>query len=131
MRRTMNGRICGIFALRGQVERPAGIDVGQRLGGVPVHQRQVVVGGVLARGRASSGSDVPALLERQPLQRRGQVQPHDRRRIALAPARRASVEQLGDGLPLLERELDRPGADVRRLCRPAPSAIALVGQARR
>ena len=52
MRRAMNGSSGGTFASAASSSARAGSDVGQRLGGVPVHQRQVVVAGVLGVRRA-------------------------------------------------------------------------------
>ena len=50
MRRTMNGSSCGTFDPAASCSARAGLWAGQRLGGVPVHQRQVGVVGVLAVG---------------------------------------------------------------------------------
>ena len=55
------------------------------------------------------------LVERQPLQGRGEVEPHDGRRVVAGQLRRTCVEQRfrATALPSSHGELDRPGAHVR------------------
>src|SRR5262249_24434916 len=64
----------------GQFQSTGGVYLGQGFGGVPVHQRQVVVGSVLGVGQQAF-KDVPAIFQkrlRHPLQGGRQVEGDDR-----------------------------------------------------
>ena len=79
-------------ALHGEGKEPRNLRVGRqpqgsghierdhRLGGVPHHQRLVVVGAVLTVGE-ECGYRVPPLLGRHPLQGAGDVEPHEWRGV--------------------------------------------------
>ena len=109
-RRTMNGSRMRHLGRRRQVERSAGVFLGQRLRGVPVHQRQVVVAGIL-RVCEQSFQHVPALGRRQALQAGRDVQPHHRRLIARRQLGHRPQDSI-TRLPLLQGQLHRPGPHI-------------------
>ena len=64
----------------GQGQRLGRIHGHERLDRIPVHQRQVVVAGILGMRHERRG-DRPAGVERQPLERGAEGEPHHRRRV--------------------------------------------------
>lgn len=96
--------------------RPRGVDFGQGLGRIPVHQRQIVIAGVAAV-REEPGKGVPTVLQRQPLQCRAHVQAHYRRRILAHCRDLLQYRRRNSLLRVIGKELNRPGSDVRIVVR--------------
>ena len=128
IRRAMNGSRCGTFAFAASASARAGVRLGQRLGGVPVHQRQVVVGRRPRRGRAGLRAIVPALVQRQPLQRRRRGTAARPATGPARPARRTASSSAGDDLPLLARRAGSPRRGRTALVSSSAFGIALVRQ---
>ncbi len=85
MRRAMNSWSRESGELADRAAARGGIDGRQRLGGIPVHERQIMIRGIFAVSD-QCGERIPAIFERQTLERRSQVKTDDRRRV-FAPAR--------------------------------------------
>src|SRR5262245_10333153 len=93
-----------------KVQGATRIDIRQRLGGVPVHERQVVIVSVLLVSDELA-DDQPALVNRQPLQRGGDVEADYGGRVVLCDLLEFG-EKLGI-LTILDRQLKGPGTDIR------------------
>ena len=85
-------------AAAGALEGERGILRDERLDAQPDHRRQILIGGVLGV-RQERARDVPAGRVVQALQRRRQVEPHDRRSGRRGPCGSNVSIAFGDGVP--------------------------------
>ena len=105
------GEDVGNFRLQRDLERQVRLHRNQGLEGVPVHQGQVVIVGVL-RVRQQAAHHLPPVGRGQPLHRRREIEAHHRRsRVGSAVGE--ILLFLPADVPVLARELDRPAGQIR------------------